>query len=200
MADEKNPTRPATPAGGGGGTGGAGGGGAAGGGGTEKPKTLEMRVAEIEDKLSALTGGGAPCLAACFCSAGTGGGGEAAAAPCSYCYNCYSAPPCVVAEAAKPCIASQAAAAPPPPCMAAQAAALPPCVAAQAAPPCVASQASAQPCIAAAGCIADCYISRCFRCIRCIVPIFDCINECGGGCLPGPIGGGTFGGFGGFGR
>lgn len=95
--------------GGGGGTGGgggAGGGGGTGGGGGQR--TLEMRVAELEDRISKLSGGGAQGTAACviYCIAGmaqqgTGGAEGGAEGETSE----GEARPCMAAGT-KPCIAA----------------------------------------------------------------------------------------------
>jgi hypothetical protein len=64
---------------------------------------------------------------------------------------------------------------------------------------CIAGQCIVHPCIIQPCVIRPCIISQCIQ--TCIIRqcIGQCINECGGGCLPGGggVGGGGFGGLGG---
>ena len=137
-------------------------------------KTLEIRVAELEDKLSKVHITEEEMKT--YNKVASLMGSQAAL------------PPCSIAAAPPPCVAAQPSASP--------------CIAAQpSASPCIAAQPSVSPCIAAPQpCIAQtCTIFRCIiqRCIisPCIIRICVCeCFECGGGCAPGPLGGG--GGFG----
>jgi hypothetical protein len=130
-------------------------------------KTLEMRVAELEDKLSQLHITEDEMQTYHKVASRLG-----AAQPCQ---QCAAAPPCVAHQAAaQPC--QQCAAAPPP------------CVAQQAAQPCIAQQSSPY------FCYLYCY-GYCIRCIRPIY-YADCIGPCVLGSGGGGTGGGGFGGFG----
>lgn len=106
----------------------------------ESKKTLEMRVAELEDKLSKIHITEDEMKAFQKVS-GLLGTAAPAAAPC-------------IASAAAPCIAAHAAA----PCIAAHAAS--PCIAAQAPAACIASEA-----LYASGCWTECWapIRQCIR-------------------------------------
>jgi hypothetical protein len=213
MAETKSPGG----TGGGGGTGGTGGSGAGGSG----QKTLEMRVAELEDRLSKLSategqGGATQCGVAC-------GVARMCVTDCvqncvANCIHTCVVDPCIqqcvhhcVANCIHTCVVDpciqqcvhhciRTCEAGPPACVLTQ-------QSAAAAPPCVAAQGVRQSCIAQQGvqsCIAQQSISPIYRCIRCIIrciindPIIfnpgECLAECSSG--GGPLGGGGFGSFG----
>lgn len=168
-----------------GGTGETGETGAAGGSGR---KTLEMRVAELEDRLSKTYGGEERAWPAC--------------GACSRCcanncvVSCVSCLPCIVVG----CLCAFTGVAPPPTAQEGEGEAE---MASQQA----GSQKGMQACIAQQPInlmVSQCIIQLCvMQCIiqHCVMPciIQQCINECGGGCLPGGSGTGS-GGFGSLGR
>jgi hypothetical protein len=135
---------------------------------TKGSRTLEMRVAELEDKLAQMHISEEELETYQKVAQKLGAS--------ALCHSC-STSPCVAAQAQQPCVAAQQ-----PPCVAAQAAAQQPCVAAQ--QPCVASQQASLPIFY------RCYYYPIYR------PIF--YQDCIGPCAPGGAasGGGGFGGFG----
>jgi hypothetical protein len=135
----------------------------------ESKKSLEMRVAEIEDKLSKIHITEDEMKAFQKVSGLIGGPATAAS-------------PCIAAQAASPCIAAQA---------------VSPCIAAHAASPCIASQGAnvfagciVSDCFACSGCWTECWapIRQCVR--QC------CIFQATGPFRGGGGGGFSGGGFG----
>jgi hypothetical protein len=135
---------------------------------TDREKTLEMRVAELEDKLKGLQVTEEEMRAFNKVASLMGLMPQAAAMPAA---EATAAAPtaagavvlgpgnCVISQCVRTCVISQ-------------------CVRT-----CVISQ-----------CVRTCVISQCVR--TCVIQ--DCINECGGGCAPGGgFFGGGFGGLGG---
>jgi hypothetical protein len=183
-----------------GGTGGTGGSGGTGGTGGSGQKTLEMRVAELEDRLAKVGGSegqgtalpcSVPCIPSCICTAAQ----ATSPVPCiQQCIIHHCIPPCVIQHCIiqhciQQCIAQQATA--PSPCIAAQQGVHQSCIAQQGVQSCIAQQPN--PIVSQ-----QCTIYHCIRCIiRCIIDpiIFNPPNECIPGCAPGggSIGGGGFG-------
>lgn len=165
-----------------GGTGSSGGTGGAGGtGGSGEQRTLEMRVAELEDRISKMT----------------------AAAGSSYlsCMSCFCIGGCSCASSGGPCL---------PACTTAGSGATSAVQQEEGAgeeSKAVGSAGTATPQQPiTAQCVQACILQQCVRpviqqcliwhcVVRCVIQ--QCINECGGGCLPGSGGGGpSFGGLG----
>ena len=134
----------------------------------EGEKSLEMRVAELEDKLKGMQVSEEEMRAFHKVSALMGGGVQAAAISDQTATAAAAIPGpdnCVIQQCVRACTVVQQ-------CT----------IVSQCIRPCVVQQ-----------CIRACTVVQ--NCIRACTIISDCINECGGGCAPGG-GGFTSGGFG----